>query len=206
MRTALFRHFALPILAITVISLAAALPAHADGTVVPWMTGGNFMPDFFNPFSFGGAFYPPNGEVYVTFSVSPTIPDHTLDWICPDQYLCYANYNGSFTGTVTGELYDITDYSTSIHMASFSGPITGGSFEEQAWELQGEFGYWNKYGYGFSGTWTNGFYTEGSGYSSTSSDMNGGWLSVTTYTPEPATIGLLGLGIAGLYSRLRRRS
>jgi len=146
------------------------------------------------------------GESIFSLSFNPTIPDHELNWTCFDLgYYCYGTAGGSITGgTATGTVYhfDGTNY---IPQAYFSGSISGGMFDKLSWNLYGTDYYWDKYWYDFSGTWTNGWITKGSGYSSPSSDGNIGEFTITTTTPEPGTLGLLGLGIVGFYSRLRRK-
>jgi len=189
----------LAILAIILICLVATIPAQA-GNTIPWMTG--TFPNGGAYSNFGGG-TSPDGKWWFGMSFSPTIQYPDLNWTCADVSSCYGYGYSSITGgTVTGNLYDTTSW---IQVASFSGFITGGTFFAQAWgPVWPE--YWDQAWFDFSGAWTNGLSTTGYDYTTNSIDAAGGWFTITTVTPEPGTIGLVGLGIVGLYSRLRRRS
>ena len=93
--------------------------------------------------------------------------------------------------------------------ATFTGQITGGGatrFEQHCPDDICLTYFFETFGADFSGTWSNGWRTVGFSEGTFGSDSTPtGLFFLTTYTPEPGTLTLIGLGIAGLSARLRRR-
>ena len=59
----------------------------------------------------------------------------------------------------------------------------------------------------FVGRWNNGWRSEGDVYAwfSNGGGYQGGFIDMTTYTPEPSSVVLLGSGILGIAGVLRRK-
>jgi hypothetical protein len=140
--------------------------------------------------------------------VFPDFPDISVSWTCDDQGICTGQGSRSFGGSLDGQLY-YWNGTANILEATFTGSILTGSIYRQQQSCPDDIclSYIaDSYYYNFAGVWTNGWQTSGDAYVSVSTDGGvGGTGLVATNTPEPGTIMLLGLGIAGFYPRLRRR-
>jgi len=183
---------------LALFSLAFVPTAKAD--IVPWLTG--FFPSV-DGFAIGTTF----GDSFANIIVSPDLPVITVDWQCNDLGICVGNGSAPITsGGADGQIW-----STSLNtlQATFIGHVTGGMAvrNEQYCPDDICLTYFDEsFHVDFSGTWSNGWRTVGFAEGIFGSDTTGGGLFyLTTYTPEPTTLTLLGLGIAGLGMRLRRR-
>ena len=187
--------------------LSFPLPARADSTV-PWLTGsfGNFG----GLFSVSGTW----DDYQWNLALFPNLPDMTVTWSC-DANFCQGYGGGAFTG---GAAYgEIWSSSLNSLLYTFTGEIlAGGAFREAGHCVvldQCPSYTYDQYYINFKGLWSNGWSTVGSDYATDfESDWNGshqsnvlGWFSITTNTPEPATLTLIGVGLAGVYVRVRRR-
>jgi hypothetical protein len=186
---------------IPLIILSVAIPAHADSTV-PWLTGGFASPGVL--FSVTGTWQ----DYQWQLDLFPVLPDMTVTWSCDETY-CEGYGGGPITG---GAAYgQISSISLNTVLYSFTGEIySGGAFREAAYCIPIDRcpSYtFDQYYVNFKGLWSNGWYTEGSDaaidFEGYESDVTG-WFDITTQTPEPATLTLLGAGIIGLAGYLRR--
>jgi hypothetical protein len=187
--------------------LSFSLPAQADSAIVPWLSGGFASPGAL--FSVSGTWQ--DFQWHMDFS--PNLPDMTVTWSCDDVY-CEGWGGGFITGgTGYGEIWSS---SLNTLLATFTGELSaGGAFREAGHCVvldQCQSYTFDQYSFQFSGLWSNGWYTVGSDYAfDFESYWNGtydsnvlGWFTLTTQTPEPATLTLIGVGLAGAYVRLRR--
>ena len=182
-----------------VLCLSTVSLARAD--VVPWMTG-----DFYsgNGFSIGST--SPDGQWAFDLYFYPVLGTINWDWNCWNGD-CYGSGMGPIIGGgVYGDIYSLSGGSP-VMVAGFPGSITGGSIALQQWTVSGQAGWRSVYDFWFAGIWTNNCNTSGFADVQLASDLPpDGYYELHTYTPEPATIALSGIGCAALYARLRRRA
>ena len=194
-RTSVLSSFAI---LLALFSIAFVPTAQAD--IIPGLTG--FFPST-DGFSMGTTF----GDSFANIVVSPDLPVITVDWQCNDLGICVGHGSAPITsGGADGQIWS---NSLGTLQASFIGHVTGGTAgrDEQYCPDDICLTYFDEsFHADFSGTWSNGWHTVGFAEGIFGSDTTGGGLFyLTTYTPEPTTLTLLGLGIAGLGMRLRRR-
>jgi len=194
-RTSVLSSFAI---LLALFSIAFVPTAKAD--TVPWLTG--LFPSG-DGFSMGTTF----GDSFANIFVSPDLPVITVDWQCNDLGICIGHGSAPITsGGADGQIWSI---SLGTLQATFTGHVTGGTafLDEQYCPDDICLTYFDEgFHADFSGTWSNGWHTVGFAEGTFGSDTtSNGLFYLTTYTPEPATLMLLGLGIAGLSMRLRRR-
>ena len=132
----------------------------------------------------------------------------TVTWYCYETY-CEGYGGGPITG---GAAYgQISSISLNTVLYSFTGEIYSGGASREAghcipWDECSSYTF-DQYYVNFTGLWSNGWYTEGN---DNAFDFEGyesvvmGFFNITTQTPEPATLTLLGAGIIGLAGYLRR--
>jgi len=199
MQNRLGRIFLLRTLGILAFSILTAYFAQAS--TVPWMTG-DFASTYIDGLTFSGI--SPDGLLQFQMSLIPTTEDLTWNWTCDDLGLsCFGEASGLITGGMAiGDIYYSSDSGV---FATFTGSIVGGSVYEWMSFGNGWISWQNYYWYDFAGTWTNGFSTIGSAYTSTSSGGNSGYYHLTTVTPEPGTLLMLGSGVLGLAGVVRGR-
>ncbi len=185
----------------TVLALCLATPdlAQAGNITVPWMTG--YFRNDASAFDVWG--FSPDGQ-YFLIDFSLVTADPTLIWDCDEYGFCYGQGWASMTsGTTYGSLWDRPGGKLE---ASFTGSMLAGGVYEQVWKADWEYLVWLQYSYDFAGVWTNSWQTFGTGYGSVANDaIPYGYFTLTTNTPEPATITLIGLGLAGISIRRKRR-
>jgi len=185
---------------ILLVCVAIPRAAQADATIVPWLTG--FFPSS-DGFSTGTTF----GDSFVMITASPDLPVITVDLQCNELGICVGEGFAPITGgSAGGQMWSI---SKGTLQATFTGQVTGG----YAWRYEQHcpddicLTFWD-YAFhdDFSGTWSNGWHTTGFSQGFFGSDTSGdGLFYLTTYTPEPATLTLIGVGLAGVWVRVRRR-
>jgi hypothetical protein len=191
------------IIAIFLFCIGASSPAQAGNITVPWMTG-----DFPASNAFGVGSCLNGGPLCFELSFSPDIGNVNMIWECTSDGLqCYGYGSGPITGGAATGALTYWNGTTNIPQATFTGTVLddGGYVFYQSWTgiFNQEF---DQYFYDFAGTWSNGSVTFGSVRSYFNSDAappEQGDYSLTTYSPEPGTITLVGLGIAGLITRWR---
>ena len=135
-----------------------------------------------------------------------------MGWECDERgYICTRwDFEAITGGSVSGGFYHWNGTDWVEAPTTFTGSVTGGAIE------RGEVSYWGVvtnsgygYHYDFAGVWTSGWQTvgvaEGQGYTFGDRGGQDGFFWLTTYSPEPATITLVGLGLAGLSIRRKRR-
>jgi hypothetical protein len=188
---------------VLVSCLAFCAPAQADSTV-PWLTGSFASPGVL--FSVTGTWE----DYQWQLDLFPALPDMTVTWSCDETY-CEGWGGGAYSGGAAyGQIWSI---SLNTVLFTFSGEILeGGAFREAAYCIPpntcASYTY-DQYYVNFKGLWSNGWNTVGNDYAT---DFEGyesdvlGWFSLTTQTPEPATLTLLGAGIMGVAARLRKRT
>ena len=193
----------------SLVILCFPIPAQANSTIVPWLSGSFASPG--NLFSVDGTFQ----DYQWNLLLVPNLPDMTVTWSC-DVTSC-EGYGGGFYsgGAAYGEIWSI---SLNSLLFTFTGEIgPGGAFREAGHCIPVDAcpSYtFDQYYVNFTGFWSNGWYTVGTDNAiDFESDWGGahqsnvsGWFSMTTTTPEPATLTLVGVGLAGLFVRLRRKS
>jgi PEP-CTERM motif-containing protein len=197
-----------PFFLIFLLVLSFSLPAEADSTNVPWLSGS---------FSSSGSLFSVGGtwqDYQWSLELSPNLPDMTVTWSCDVNY-CEGWSGGAFTGgTAYGQIWSL---SLNSLLYTFSGEIlTGGAFREAGhcvvWDQCPSYTF-DQYDVNFRGQWSNGWYTVGDDFATDfESDWNGshqsdvlGFFDMATSTPEPATLTLMGVGLAGVYVRTKRR-
>jgi hypothetical protein len=190
----------LPSFAILLALCSMAFVPTAKADIVPWLTG--FFPST-DGFSMGTTF----GDSFANIVVSPDLPVITVDWQCNDLGICVGQGSAPITsGGADGQIWSV---SLGTLQATFTGHVTGGAavrYEQYCPDDICLTYFVESFHADFSGTWSNGWHTVGFGEGTFGSDTTGsGLFYLSTYTPEPTTLTLLGLGIAGLGMRLRRR-
>ena len=197
---------------VTFFCLTLPICALASSTI-PWMTGS---------FPGGGTFelFPgvtsPDGQWM--FDLRTTVVEGQTQGslecgggIC--QFDGFAPITG---GTARGDIYRWNG-SSFDPFASFTGWVMGGGVAKtEVYDFFGtllQFNY--QYHYGFAGVWSNQWQTSGSVYGWTIWDGNGpppepgtggSWFDITTQTPEPGTIMLLGSTFIGLAKVIRQKN
>lgn len=185
---------------ILLVCVATPRAAHADATIVPWLTG--FFPST-DGFSTGIS----SADSFVVIQAAPDLPDITVNLQCNDLGICVGQGSAPITsGSVYGQMWS---NSTGTLQATFTGHVTGGGASRYEQHCPDDIclTFWDySFHDDFSGTWSNGWQTVGFSEGLFGSDTTGGGLFyLTTYTPEASTLTLNGLGIIGLSARLRRR-
>jgi hypothetical protein len=201
MRTQASRKRAVALLFFLSLIVSFALPVNADSTV-PWLSGSFASPGVL--FSVTGTWE----DYQWQLDLYPALPDMTVTWFCDETYC--EGYGGGFitAGSASGEISSI---SLGTQLASFTGTIySGGAFREAAYCIPPNqcLSYtYDQYYVSFTGLWSNGWYTVGNDYAT---DFEGyesdvlGFFNITTQTPEPATLTLLGAGLVSVLLRVRR--
>jgi hypothetical protein len=197
-----FRIVLLSVLALVLSSVVT--PANLVAGNITWATGvfSSDLPFYVEIFSPDGLW---------DFNVSVNAPQYVVwgPWICGQT--CERDGAGYFlAGTASGDL-SYWNGSAWILQATFSGVVpAGGSINDieclgcaptLAWDYE--------YYYSFYGAWTNQWQTDASvyawdrgGYCCVSP---GGEFTLTTSTPEPGTLFMLGSGVLGLAGIVRRK-
>ena len=143
------------------------------------------------------------------FSFNASISTYSDDLGCvPPVYSppgCIENWSGTFSGGVVS----FVAYNLQAPLEYFStGTITGGSFSgTEGCNEDGCLGS-NDTKLSFTSTWTNGWSSDATlrFFSCVSGCFDSiGTLSMTTITPEPGSMSLLGLGIVAVAIFVRRR-
>jgi len=197
------RAWLVSILALTTVCLAVTSPAQAS-VVVPWMTGDFSSPDNAFGFNSTGISY---ANKFFNMSFTVNVIGYNPSWCAYEDY-CHGFASGTITGgNVTGNLYSNWLGQNQTLDATFKGWVTGGEVIGEYTSYQDYYWEWRQYSYTFYGVWTNGLATSGSANTSWSTDYwyHGTYSILTTSTPEPTSIALVGTGIMGLWSGLRRR-
>ena len=183
-----------------VFCLGFPVAARADATIVPWLTG-------FFPSTDGFATGITSADSFAIIQAAPDLPVITVDLQCDDLGICVGQGSAPITGgSVSGQMWSI---STGALQATFTGRVTGGNASRYEQHCPDDicltfFDY--AFHDDFIGTWSNGWHTVGFSEGTFGSDTTAsGLFYLTTYTPEPATLTLIGVGLAGVYMRLRRR-
>ena len=197
------RTFLVALAVVVALVLLAPTIARADISIIPWMTGGFYGWDW--GFSMGAPSY--DGQWVFGFDASPEYSMPTLTWEC-DEYLCYGQGWSSIDGGGVGGYLWRWDGSNYLYEAGYTGVVTGGSVYGQEWISAGEDHRWTQFSFDFTGTWTNGWHTDGNVYASWSSDSNpySQWALFTYATPEPSTLLTLASGGLGLAGFVRRKT
>ena len=194
------------LLALGVLVFCLSASNFSQAGIVPWMSGYFYAP-VLDPFT-TGYWNSPDGTLGFQLSFSPVVGDLTWTYSCdPSSSYCPSRGDGLGPvagGDVTGGLYHF-DGKSYILEATYTGSIIGGSAEEQWWYDNGSKRYYNQYWYDFSGSWTNGWVTVGSGYSSEYSEAYFGYFNLMTTTPEPSTLLTLSTGLLGLAGLASKR-
>lgn len=186
---------------ILVFGLFFPIGARADSTTVPWLTG-----TFMSPVELFGV-ENTSGDYFWWLSFSPKLPDMSGTWYCPEfGGFCENSGSGLITGgTGHGEIWSS---SKDVLLATFTGNVLSGRV---IWDnVCSSYcpipdWYYNVYSFRFSGEWSNGWLTAGSDFAEDVSGSSLATFDMTTTTPEPGTLTLIGMGLAGAYVRLRRR-
>jgi len=139
------------------------------------------------------------------FSFNSLISNYFNDQGCSPFYFgCTENWSGTFSGgTVSFVAYNATGVEY-----FFTGAITDGSFSGgMACPFDEAFCLWSQRAtFDFTSTWTNGWRSDGALLvDSSSPPISVGTLSMTTVTPEPGSMMLVGLGIAAIGTFIRGR-
>jgi hypothetical protein len=195
------------------------VPLMADDTV-PWLTG-TFDVLSFGPnpgFGENSAYFyvPPIGVGPAVGSMSFTPPanlPHTsftycYAWNNCSWYTTFTTWDGSAVGGTTNFVAGTEPDDTFLTMAGWmtDGGIQGRevvsctpfcAYAERNWAFS----------YTFRGVWSNGWWSEGYVTVGLFGDelAASGVLEMTTHTPEPGTLGLIGAGLVPVCSILRRR-
>jgi hypothetical protein len=187
-----FRQYAHIVMFFVVAGCLLAIPARANNTTIPWLTGsfGSTQTNYMYALS-------PDGSLLATIAFFPVVPDIQLSYTgdCNVDPFCYGIGSGPImTGTVSG---DIWDNNNNVQLEGFSGQITGGTATLEQWWQDGSLTVFIlTMNYSFTGVWTNQWHTVGSVSTFYSSEGPQDTIaSITTNTPEPGTIALLTTGI-----------
>jgi len=144
---------------------------------------------------------------------SPNLPDMTVTWSCDENYCEGWGGGGIAGGAASGQVWSL---SLNTLLYTFSGAIFGGSASREAGHcvvLDECPSYtYDQYSFEARGLWSNGWSTVGSDYATDfESYWNGtyesdllGLFTLTTQTPEPCTLTLIGVGLTVLYARVKR--
>ena len=144
------------------------------------------------------------------FSFNGSISNYSDGQVCPIPSTCMEVWSGTFSGGSVswgGSTNQSVEY-------LFTGTITDGSFSGDAGcNSEGECSNSNRATFSFTSTWTNGWRSDGTllvdsctaFLSCLSAPGSIGSLSITTMTPEPGSMTLLGSGILAVAVFLRRR-
>ena len=186
---------------ILVFCLSFPAAARADSATVSWLTG-SFVGsgDMFGVSS-------SSGDYSWWLSFSPKLPDMSGNWYCDENGFCENSGSGTITGgTGYGEIWSSKK---GMLLTTFTGKVLSGWVtwvEHCSPYCQYPLSYYNEYSFQFSGDWSNGWLTTGSDFTMDASGNSHPTLDITTTTPEPATLALVGTGLAGLWARHRRRN
>ena len=153
-----------------------------------------------NTFGLFPSILSPDGQWLFDFSL--TVEEQlNWSWECGNG-VCTRYGGGPVTGgTAVGNLYQWNG-GNPLPYATFTGWVTGGGVEKVELWVSGYMTAYNyQYHYGFVGVWSNQWHTSGSVYGwNTWSGYGepgpgGSWFDITTQTPEPGTIIMLGSGL-----------
>ena len=190
------------------ICLAMSAPAQASSTTIPWMTG-----SFFGQGSF--VLFPgvtsPDGQWFFNMETAVVEGKTVGEYECGNGMCTFYGFAPITGGTADGNLYHWNG-SSFDPFATFTGWVTGGGVDKtEVYTGDVLTQYNHQYRYDFVGAWSNQWHTSGSVYTwgiwDGINDPGGGsYFDVTTQTPEPGTILLLGSGLLGLAGVIRTKS
>ena len=120
----------------------------------------------------------------------------------PNTFVCTDQWSGTYSG---GSVSLFTVGVPDIHATGTINP--GGSFSgEETCALDHPCVFTQQAMFDFTSTWTNGWRSDGTLLVFSDGAGNDGILNMTTVTPEPGSMMLVGLGIAAIGTFIRRRS
>jgi hypothetical protein len=186
---------------ILVFCVSFPVAARADSTTVSWLTG-TFVGtvDMFGVTS-------NSGDYSWWLSFSPQLPDMSGNWYCDENGFCENSGSGTITsGTGYGEIWSS---SKGVLLATFTGKVLSGWVtwvEHCSLYCQYPLYNYNEYYFQVAGDWSNGWLTAGSDFTTAASGNSLATFDITTTTPEPATLTLVGMGLAGVWARHRPRN
>ena len=182
---------------ILVFCLSFPVAARANSTTVSWLSG---------TFTGSEAMFGVDGswqDYSWQLMFLPDLPDMSGTWYCDEYLFCENSGSAVITG---GHGRGAFWSSNGTQFAEFTGKVLGGWVTWQRYDTadNGYYDYWEFF-MSVRGVWSNGWVTTGTATAWETSGRPLTQLDITTTTPEPATLTLIGVGIAGVYMRIRRR-